>query len=1841
MRISPTTLPDNFFRQTRYLRVLDISFGTRSKWDNEDNIELLAPVSLQHLVDLKTLHLLGRYMRNSEMSIICKLKNLEILELSFPISQTVLPEWIGELCNLRVLDLSECYHLELIPCNLISRLSKLEELYTPIHHNTNWSNAFLSDLRFLPCLTVFTGWFMTSRSPIPYWIEKLQDDLRRSRILGLVDLNELPMEVLKQLLPGVEHLEIRKEPTQGIINLFPQLDNSGFQNLRLLHLWSFESLECLIDMTRTASLSNSKVLPNLVELSLSRMQQLRKMCYGHPLNYLGNLRHARIMECPRLGNIVPDILSLAPELEELNISSCGMLKYVYNVETIRAHQLALIPCQLEEQELINEHGDAQLRTMILEAMLRSLISLSKVIISDCHALEEIFPLLQIENEKCDGKLTNLIELRLQGLPELKCVWKGPQLNYCLHKLKTLELYKCDKLSSLLTHTLAQSLSKLQYLSINNCRALETIISQDDQYDALGGLPSSTPQTSFQNIKRIWIESCDKLKSVLPMSFVAQGLPKLETMYIKNCPMLEDIFVDSQKNLAKSRDILMKNLTILELVDLPRLVPLSAFNWHLILASLARLKIAGTTFKHAADVLLAVEQDDASNEILPIGVGQSLSYLEVEPDSYFTNVEEVFHVEDAQLPVLTELRALKVGHMPNLKYLWKGPTEFINLCNLSEIEAHSCPEIKSLFTVGISQTLCSLTTLRVYNCKELKNIIEPGDCEAQYLNGRCFCELESLYVGNCEMLECVFPVFMVQNFPCLKSLKVEDCPKLENIFHADMASARRNSMNSEVIPLQQVYNCEELDSISDSIGEEESLSSFFKSSSSDEESLESIYEHSCEELLLETSFEPIAREEYCAPQSNLPHACLPYLKQIQVERCDKLKTLFPLSIAQHLPRLKKVHIKRASQLEQLFIEDREAYEGDKNIMLPKLKMIVLEELPYLISICPPDYVLSCQSFVQLPRVAIENCKMKVIYNLQQNHIAQYCQSVFPNAKTLGQLVNLSYLRHITLNDSKSFPKCIFTHSMVQTLQYLEIIEVFNCMELESIFDPAVEQKATASQQSSSSAVTCLPNLKALLVQGCDRLRTIFPLSVARRLPKLETVYVKRAHQLEEIFSEDLEEGHVECKSIELAKLKLVHLEEIPFLSQIWPAGYAFISPLFMLELKECPIREPEKLIYLPLVHFENFSVEFLFDLEQVPAQNGQLIPLNLQLLWLTNIRNLSCIWKGPTELINLSQLRHIILDDSGSLQMKSIFTRTTARTLCFLETIKIVNWKELENLIEPSHNEECVALHYINTSATCFPCLRSLQIEGCVRLKNIFPLSVAQCLPSLRIVYIKGAHQLEQVFYEDRVEVYLQSKLIEVPQLELLQLLELPCLSRILPAAYVLTWPPSAVLHLEGCAMVKPKLFPYMHSVHLENCNMEVMFDLEEEVLGHKKPVRVNIQNLWLNHLPNLALILKGPIELIDLSQLRFLRLDKSMALRNSLFTHTLAKTLYSLETLLILNCDNLESIIAPAANEEDSVVLRGASSFSTTFFSCLMCLQLEGCDRLRNVFPLSIAQSLPQLRTVIIIRAYQLEQIFYEDQNEKHVGSKQLIELPELLTLHLEQLPCLSSICPASYSLNCRPSSLHLKIIECCLLDIRKYFPKHPFSLEILNLPTLNMYARWAPPPPGYVTLNIAGAVNSTQGSAGAGGLLRDMRGYWIKGFSFHLDACTAIKAELQAIKEGLEMTSHSGYNKVILQTSSESVVDLLLGTSDELHPLHHLITICKNMLITYGNVEVRPVQPVEVRLVQHEANNPANWLAFFSFNLETIDTVHIFRSIPRGLRRLIYYDQEGIIYDPSPSYCK
>lgn len=86
----------------------------------------------------------------------------------------------------------------------------------------------------------------------------------------------------------------------------------------------------------------------------------------------------------------------------------------------------------------------------------------------------------------------------------------------------------------------------------------------------------------------------------------------------------------------------------------------------------------------------------------------------------------------------------------------------------------------------------------------------------------------------------------------------------------------------------------------------------------------------------------------------------------------------------------------------------------------------------------------------------------------------------------------------------------------------------------------------------------------------------------------------------------------------------------------------------------------------------------------------------------------------------------------------------------------------------------------------------------------------------------------------------------------------------------------------------------------------------------------------------------------------------------------------------------------------------------------------------------------------------------------------------------------------------------------------------------------------WTPPGMGWVKVNVDGAVSTTSRVAGCGGICRDHTGNWLAGFACAIGQCTVLEAEQLAMIRGADVAWEKGYRKVILESDSKTLVEML-----------------------------------------------------------------------------------------------
>ncbi|XXG64513.1 hypothetical protein AAC387_Pa05g2446 [Persea americana] len=498
-------IPESFFTGMKALIVLDLC---------TTNISSL-PLSMECLENLRTLGL-DRCRELKDVAVIGKLKKLEILCLKQS-GVDKLPKEIGELTNLKLLDLSET-KLETVPPNVISRLTRLEELYMG-HSFNQWEpegaedaiQASIAEFEFLKHLRVLdvhieTLSCMPQSSTSGPWknLMKFQicigdgyyEDRGTQRCIRVENIS-FPIPYSVQMLFDIT-TALYFVCSRGLTNLADRQELRG-ESLEQLTIARCGEMECVISMEEKAPPLKFK---SLERLYLDRLENLKTICNG-PLaaGCLENLTVLHLLSCNNLLiNILPSYLVKALQnLEELCIDDCQELQEVFNSEG-----------------LVEEHD----------------------------------------------VLTNLIILWLKELPKLSTVWKGAIPIGSLQNLKALVVDNCG-LRYIFSPTFLQFPTRLARLWIKDCEKMENLIMEENS-------PSRSPAIGcFQNLYQLIIHKCHGFKSLLSSSS-ARELECLVFLEVHSCDGMEVIIRKGEEVADKG---VLPRLEFLFLSCLPKLTNL--------------------------------------------------------------------------------------------------------------------------------------------------------------------------------------------------------------------------------------------------------------------------------------------------------------------------------------------------------------------------------------------------------------------------------------------------------------------------------------------------------------------------------------------------------------------------------------------------------------------------------------------------------------------------------------------------------------------------------------------------------------------------------------------------------------------------------------------------------------------------------------------------------------------------------------------------------------------------------------------------------------------------------------------------------------------------------------------------------------------------------------------------------------------------------------------------------------------------------------------------------------------------------------------------------------------
>ncbi|KEH38454.1 disease resistance protein (CC-NBS-LRR class) family protein [Medicago truncatula] len=926
-------VPDDFFSGMRELKVINL-YGMI--------LTPSPPPSLYLLTKLQTLVLSGCVLE--DISIVAELKSLEILRLERSHIKE-LPKEIGQLTNLRMLNLANCSALRFIPAYLISSLTRLEELYMGncfIPWDVSGSkNASLEELRNLLHLTTLDI-MIQDASVLPRDLqvfEKLErynifvgdrwkwslewsgGASESSRILKLTDNRNSSILLdpgLNFLLNSAEDMCLAK--IHCVRNFLYELNREGF--LQLKHLCIQDSTELKYIVKSMGWVHAYPALPNLETLVLQNLINLEEICHGPlPIPSFTKLKSLEVKGCEKLKNLLRySLVKNLPHLLEIKISDCKMITEIIVEQTSEADKEIdniMFPklCSLELEHL------------------PSLISFCSV------------PLIAEGHKKCvenyDDKHCMDVALIDQkvGMPQLE-ILKLSNINSrklwddnlpghsCIRNIKSLTIDKCGGIACAFSSSVAKELVNLEYLEISNCQMLEGIFISDGKLGSLSSsqISFSDDEVIFPNLETLVISHMEHLKSVWDNQLAPNSFCKLKQLKIEFCNKLLNVFPSYV--LDK-----LQNLETLTVSDCP-----------------------------ALEVVFEMKG-------LKADCGRQ-SRLEM------------------------QLGTLTLKHLPLLKHIWSwNPNERFKFQNIFQLKITDCKGLSHVFPLSVAKELLHLQELYIEKCG-IEIIVaqdETADTvpvlnfpELTSLSFRDLTQLRRFYLGL-HTLDCLFlkdvdvlhcdklELFTLRSLNCQDNVLVDTLPLLS--IEKVVSNTRELILNSKDVTMlcNGQHNNETIYTIFSgcaSSGHSETIMKLRSLVLVNLHNLKFICEEKFEVQTVLQNIENLF--VYRCPRLNniVPSSVLfENLQQLEVGNCAGLENIVKSSTAISLQKLRKLIIEGCEKIGEIVASDDE--NDDSELSFMKLEYLRLSNLPRLRSFCKGRHGLK---FPLLQKLFVVDCPM---------------------------------------------------------------------------------------------------------------------------------------------------------------------------------------------------------------------------------------------------------------------------------------------------------------------------------------------------------------------------------------------------------------------------------------------------------------------------------------------------------------------------------------------------------------------------------------------------------------------------------------------------------------------------------------------------------------------------------------------------------------------------------------------------------------------------------------------------------------------------------------------------
>ncbi|XP_056173068.1 disease resistance protein At4g27190-like isoform X2 [Syzygium oleosum] len=702
-------------------------------------------------------------------------------------------------------------------------------------------------------------------------------------------------------------------------------------------------------------------------------------------------------------------------------------------------------------------------------------------------------------------------------------------------------------------------------------------------------------------------------------------------------------------------------------------------------------------------------------------------------------------------------------------------------------------------------------------------------------------------------------------------------------------------------------------------------------------------------------------------------CFSKLKAVSVSKCNRLKYLWCLSDMQRFVQLEEIEVWKCDSMQSIVTHDagEEIVSTDNRAALPKVRRLVLHQLPNMKSFCARAEITSEDTPIQVSLPRLESLVMVGLIGLEEILFSE------PSLK-------YSNLKSLQIEESKSTSKSILKLDWILKLPNLESLDILFCRSAEVVFDLA-ELKVTGDveilsqltklklrrllnlqrkwkQDAQLQGIPRFRNLKELFV-GDTGLAFLFPVSVAKCLREIRDIEVVDCPNMKAVIVDEERRDEGTNDIIEFPLLK-------------------------RLSIVRCPM---EKFFSYP--HRKKESVTTTSDSQDAYSDfffDPKVSLPSLEKLELKSVGSFKGIWHS--ELMRSSFCKLATLSVGYCSKLLNVFPSTIIGRLHNLTIVKIESCPSLESLFDcgsPDANTEQTTLLLSEleeltvkeagklscmVTSECqtvlgFPNLKIVHVYSCSDLRYLFPNFTATTLEKLENLLISNCEQMKEVVPkeiakgDDESPQPLFNEMVIFPNIRNLKIEGAQCKelwNNQIPDDSFCKLEFLRLVHCDNLQCIAPshmwkRLQLCLDLLEVRSCRLiETIYESDGTNTENGQ-----LRKLVLHDLENLRHIWQSDgLPIVPFPNLRYVEAVMCSRLE-MLFTTFTAKFLGQIKELVVESCEDLKLIAGHEECEE--------ATGTTITFSKLTALRLFELPKFRNILAEKYSEEFPSLEVCSLV----------------------------------------------------------------------------------------------------------------------------------------------------------------------------------------------------------------------------------------------------------------------------------